>query len=111
MPIANRNLAPGTILVSTFKQVAYRCEVVQTEHGTCYRYGETEFKSPSAAASAVMNGASANGWRFWSVEGNEPVADEPTPKSEKARKVATKTTKAPTPEAASKVEDEPASQG
>ena len=104
MPITDRNLAPGTILVATFKKVAYRCEVVETEQGTRYRYGETEFKSASAAASAVMKGASANGWRFWSVEGNEPAAGEQTPKPEKARKVATKTIKAPTPEAASKVE-------
>ena len=34
-----------------------------------------EFKSPSAAASAVMGGIATNGWRFWSLQGDTPQPD------------------------------------
>ena len=43
-------------------------------------------KSPSAAASKVMNGASVNGRRFWSLEGGLPAK---APKAEKAPKAKT----------------------
>ena len=35
-----------------------------------------EFKSPSSAGSAVMGGVACNGWRFWSLEGQEPARKE-----------------------------------
>jgi len=42
------------------------------------------FKSPSSAASAVMGGSAANGWRFWSLEGEAPA--EPAAEKPKAKK-------------------------
>ena len=111
MVILNRDLPAGTLLTGTLKKTVYQAEVVETPEGIRYRVNGKEYKSPSAAASAAMNGVSANGWKFWSLQGAEPAAGEQTPKPEKARKAATKTTKAPTPEAASKVEDELAVEG
>src|SRR5665647_2764443 len=83
MALEQRELAPGTKLVGTYKKTAYVCEVVTTpEGGTRYRLEDgTLFKSPSSAAKAVMGGISANGWRFWSLEGTQP---EKAPKAEKA---------------------------
>jgi rubrerythrin len=40
------------------------------------------FKSPSSAASAVMGGSAANGWRFWSLEGDAPAAASTPAKTE-----------------------------
>jgi hypothetical protein len=84
MALEQRELAPGTKLVGTYKKTAYVCEVVSTPEGeTRYRLEDGKlFKSPSSAAKAVMNGISANGWRFWSLEGTEP---EKAPKAEKAK--------------------------
>ena len=76
MPITNRELAPGTILTATLKKTVYQAEVVETPDGIRYRVNGKEYKSPSAAGSAVMNGVACNGWRFWSVEGGEtPLTD------------------------------------
>ena len=74
MALEQRELAPGTKLVGTYKKTAYVCEVVATPEGeTRYRLEDGKlFKSPSSAAKAVMNGISANGWRFWSLEGTQP---------------------------------------
>ena len=74
------NLAAGTMLVARYKGVEHTAEVVAGEEGKV-RFRLTdgrEFKSLSAAGSAVMGGQAANGWRFWSVEGTEP-AKEPKP--------------------------------
>jgi hypothetical protein len=50
--------------------------VVAGEKGkVVYRLkGGREFTSPSAAGSAVMGGVACNGWRFWTVEGQEKPA-------------------------------------
>jgi rubrerythrin len=80
MPIENRNLNPGTTLVATYKKTQYTCTVVEQGGKTLYEYGGKTFSSPSAAGSAVMGGTSCNGWRFWSLEGQAPVAK---PKQEK----------------------------
>jgi hypothetical protein len=47
-----------------------------------------QFKSPSSAASAVMGGIAANGWRFWSLEADTAPTDAkaPTVKARKPRK-------------------------
>ncbi len=69
MAIENRELEPGTKLIARYKKEEYRAEVVAGEEGKVrYRLADgREFKSPSAAATAIT-GKAANGWRFWSVE-------------------------------------------
>jgi hypothetical protein len=73
MTIENRDLPVGTKLVGTHKKTTYICEVVATPEGeTRFQLEDGRvFKSPSSAAKAVMNGISANGWRFWSLVGGE----------------------------------------
>jgi len=74
MAIENRNLEVGTRLVANYKKQAHVCTVAAAEEGEGVVFvledGKT-FKSPSAAGSAVMGGKAVNGWRFWSVEGDE----------------------------------------
>ena len=75
--IENRNLAIGTRLVASYKKQTYVCTVEAAEEGEGVVFaleGGKKFKSPSAAATAVMNGAAANGWRFWSLEGEATAA-------------------------------------
>jgi hypothetical protein len=93
MPIDNRELSPGTRLVASYKGGNHICEVVATPEGeTRFQLEDGRlFKSPSSAAKAVMNGISANGWRFFSIEGTVPVTTakaaktpkEPKPKATK----------------------------
>lgn len=75
-------LEPGMILVARYKGTEYRTEIMKDADGTT-RYRLTdgrEFKSPSAAGSAVMGGIACNGWRFWSVEDNpDEPAEAPAP--------------------------------
>ncbi len=86
MPIDNRNLEAGTRLAARYKGATHTCEVVQTEEGLRYRLADgREFKSPSSAASAVMGGMAANGWRFWSLA--EELAEKAAaPKKERQSK-------------------------
>ncbi len=73
--IKDRNLKPGMKLVAQYKGTIYHMEVTETKDGIRYRLSEapfSEFKSPSAAGSEVMGGNACNGWRFWSLEGQEP---------------------------------------
>ena len=80
-------LAPGTRLVARYKGADYEVEVVAGEPGkTRYRFADgQEFKSPSAAGSAVMGGIACNGWRFWSLEGETAApAAKPSPKRAQA---------------------------
>jgi len=91
MALEQRELAAGTKLVGTYKKTAYVCEVVTTPEGeTRYRLEDGKlFKSPSSAAKAVMGGISANGWRFWSLEGTQsehPAKAEPPQARAKAGK-------------------------
>ena len=74
MTIEQRELAPGTKLVGTYKRMQHVCEVIESEEGKRrYRLEDGRvFSSPSSAAKAVMAGISANGWRFWRVEGTGP---------------------------------------
>jgi hypothetical protein len=92
MPIENRDLKPGTRLVARYKKAEHTATVVEGEGGGLrYRLEDgREFKSPSAAGSAVMGGVACNGWRFWSLAGE---ANAPAPKNER---------KAPAPKAAPK---------
>ncbi len=85
MTIEDRNLVPSTKLVARYKGKGYAAEVVKTEEGVRYRLEDgREFKSPSAAGSAVMGGSACNGWRFWSVAGSEEA--KPKPKAKKKTK-------------------------
>jgi len=87
MPLENRNLEAGTRLAARYKGTTYTCEVVQTEEGIRYRLEDgREFKSPSSAASAVMGGMAANGWRFWSLADSISEKPEKPKKSAKPKK-------------------------
>jgi len=73
MSIEDRGLEPGTKLVGRYKGQEHTAEVVETKEGIRYRLEDgREFKSPSAAGSAVMGGKACNGWRFWSLAEGEP---------------------------------------
>jgi len=74
MPIENGELTAGTRLVARYKGRDYSAEVVETEEGLRYRLEDgREFKSPSSAGSAIMGGKACNGWRLWSLTGDEQV--------------------------------------
>ncbi len=89
MAITNRNLPPETVLVATFKKATYHCMVEADEDGRLsYALSDgRRFNSPSAAASALMGGKAANGWRFWSVLGAKPEAttDSTSPATKAAK--------------------------
>ena len=69
MAIENRELEAGTKLIARYKKEEHRAEVVAGEEGKVkYRLADgREFKSPSAAGTAITSKA-CNGWAFWSVE-------------------------------------------
>jgi rubrerythrin len=97
MPIENRNLEPGTRLVAHYKKTRYVCTVEASEEEGAVAFvleNGSRHTSPSAAGSKVMGGKAVNGWRFWSVEGDEPPAKETEAKPEKkargSRKKSTK---------------------
>src|SRR5205814_9316744 len=74
--IENRDLPVGARLVANYKKEAYVCDVAKDSEGNLvFKVGGKEFKSPSAAASHVMGGQAANGWRFWSLEGEATTAN------------------------------------
>lgn len=93
MPITNRNLPAGATLVARYKGQTYRCTVLENEGKLAFSLEDNSIHpSPSAAASKVMGGTSANGWRFWSLEGDlseKPAKAEKQPKA-KNESVATK---------------------
>ena len=94
-------LQPGTKLVATYKGTERRAEVIAGEDGKVrFRLDDgREFKSPSSAGSAVMDGRACNGWRFFSIEDGQPKAAAKTPERPKGQQKpvqrAAKTTKAP----------------
>lgn len=68
MSIKNRKLKAGARLVARYKGKEYTAEVVKTADGLRYRLADgREFKSPSAAGSAIMSGNACNGWKVWSI--------------------------------------------
>ena len=87
MAITNRDLPIGTRLVADYKKQRYVCTVEAGEEGEKLYVLEDgkQFRSPSAAGSAVM-GTACNGWRFWSLEGEEPPATEKQEPEKKAKK-------------------------
>ena len=87
MPIEDRDLKVGTVLVARYRKQDRTCDVVETPDGVRYRLDDgTEHRSPSSAGKAAMDGVACNGWRFWSVQGTEPARREPKPRAEKAAK-------------------------
>jgi hypothetical protein len=77
MAIENRNLEAGTRLVANYKKQTFVCAVEAAEGGEGVVYvleDGSRHKSPSAAGMKVMGGKAVNGWRFWSLEGDEPAA-------------------------------------
>jgi hypothetical protein len=94
MPITNRNLPAGAVLAGRYKGQTYRCTVLEHEGKLAYSLDDNStHASPSAAASAVMGGASVNGWRFWSLEGDLPEKVTGTAKAETVAKGASIATK------------------
>jgi hypothetical protein len=87
--------------VARYKKQEHTATVVEGEGGGLrYRLEDgREFKSPSAAGSAVMGGVACNGWRFWSLAGEGKA---PAPKKER---------KAAAPKAERKPKRDPKSQG
>jgi hypothetical protein len=87
VPIENREIAVGTVLVARYRKADRTCEVVETPDGLRYRLDDgSEHKSPSSAGKTVTGGA-CNGWVFWSVQGTEPAPRAREPKAEKQPKV------------------------
>ena len=88
MAISNRDLSVGTTLVGRYRGQEHRVLVVEDDAGTvAYEVdGGVTYSSLSAAASAVMGGISANGWRFWTEEGGQQVAATSEPKPARAPK-------------------------
>ncbi len=90
MAIENRNLEAGTRLVANYKKQRYVCTVEATESGDGVVYvieDGSRHKSPSSAGMKVMGGKAVNGWRFWSLEGDEKpaAADKPEQVEKPAR--------------------------
>src|SRR5687768_16663385 len=80
MAIENRNLAAGTVLAGRYKGKRYECVVLENEGAKAYSLEDGSIHgSLSAAASKLMDGASVNGWRFWSPAAE--VVGETTPKA------------------------------
>ena len=85
MAITDRNLSAGTQLHAKYKGHVHTAEVVEKEGAKLYRLADgREFKSPSAAGTAIT-GKACNGWAFWTV-GEPPIEKEPQPEQPKAAK-------------------------
>jgi hypothetical protein len=77
MAITIRDLPVGTKLTASYKKQTYICTVEAGEEGKIvFAVDVKHYSSPSSAGSAVMNGTACNGWRFWTVAGEEPRATE-----------------------------------
>ena len=77
MAIENRNLPVGTRIWANYKKTRYVCTVEAGEEEGALAFvleDGSRHKSASAAGSKVMGGKAVNGWRFWTVEGDEPEA-------------------------------------
>src|SRR5919204_1938739 len=97
MAIQDRNLSIGTPLYARYKGETYTCTLVETEAGPRYRLADgREFKSPSAAGSAVMGGNACNGWAFWTV-GDGATATGPVRSARAARPAGSTVHAAPKP--------------
>jgi len=100
-----KKMAAGMTLVATYKKTEHRAEVIEGEEGKLrFRLEDgREFTSPSAAASAVMGGIAANGWRFWSIA-TESTEAKPV-KAPGGRRASRKAGQQPEAKEAGSVED------
>jgi hypothetical protein len=72
--------------VANYKKTRFVCTVEAGEEEGALAFvleDGSRHKSTSAAGSKVMGGVACNGWRFWTVEGDEPAATEAEAKPEK----------------------------
>ena len=82
MTIDNRNLAAGAVLVTAYKKVQHRCEVVTTEKGLGFKLANGKIlSSPSSAGKAITGRVSCDGWKFWSLAGKVEQGSETPPAS------------------------------
>jgi hypothetical protein len=103
MAIENRNLSAGTKLWARYRGQVHTAEVVETEGKLVYKIeGGREFKSPSAAGTAITEKA-CNGWAFWSV--GEPT--EKAPKAERSSGSKSTVNAVPKPEGKRKRQTKP----
>ncbi len=102
--VLRAELEPGTGLTARYKGKEHRAEVVAGEDGKLrFRLADgREFKSPSAAGSAVMGGIACNGWRFWSIADEEAAetAETAAETAAEAAKPASREARRTKPEAA-----------
>ena len=85
MAITDRNLSVGTRLYAKYKGKTHTAELVEKVGVKLYRLEDgREFKSPSAAGTAIT-GKACNGWAFWTV-GEPPIEKEAEPEQPKAPK-------------------------
>ncbi len=96
MAIENRNLEAGTKLIAKYKKEEFKAEVIAGEEGKVkYRLADgREFKSPSAAGTAIT-GKACNGWAFWSIESASPPTEPPEPESSEEQGEAAEGTETP----------------
>jgi len=120
MAITNRTLAPGTELKATYKGVEHRAKVVHVypdatksdEYVVRYQMDGVDYKSPSAAGSAIFGLDKAgkprtcNGWAFWSLVGGEGKGGIAAPKPTPATKGRTRGARAAKPVDAPAPDDE-----
>lgn len=88
MPVEKDALKVGLTLTGTYKKEDYSLSVVKPKKGDAdfefkLSTREEPFTSLSSAAMYVMDGKSANGWRFWGIPGVEVAK---APKGEKPAK-------------------------
>ena len=89
MALEDRNLKAGTKLAARYKGEDFTAEVVKGEDGIRYRLADgREFKSPSSAGSAILDGKACNGWRFWSLAESDGKANK-APKKTSRKKART----------------------
>jgi Restriction Enzyme Adenine Methylase Associated len=94
MAITDRNLSVGTKLYARYKGETHTAKLVEKEGAKLYRLGDgREFKSPSAASTAIT-GKACNGWAFWSVGDG---AEDTGPVTSTTTRPASKVTPAPKP--------------
>ena len=68
--ITDRDLKPGTRLVSGYGKEEHICSVVEGEGGKItFRLDGKDYASPSAAGTAIT-GKNCNGWTFWRLVGD-----------------------------------------